>query len=180
MNGPVDRVPGIVLLGLLSWHALEKVHLGVVSEMLWACHVATAVAMVGAFADRPGWVVIGGVFHLVVGLPGYVLDVLLHQVTTVSSAMLHVATPAAGLFAARRAGVPVGTGLIGAGMFIICAALAREFTAPALNINLAFEAYDVWPAGTPAWFAWGANTAFITALLVGAEWLLVRAFGRPR
>lgn len=180
MSGPVDRVPGIVLLGLLTWHALEKVHTGVLPEMLWACHVATALAILGSFAGRPGWVVVGGVFHLVVGLPGYVLDVLLHQVTTLSSAMLHVATPAAGLFAARRAGVPVGTGLAGAALFIVCTALARALTAPALNINLAFAAYDIWPDGTPAWLAWGANTAFLTALLLGAEQVMVRAFGRPR
>ncbi|MDP2316859.1 MAG: hypothetical protein Q8P41_28465 [Pseudomonadota bacterium] len=166
-----SRALGVLLATLLAWHTLEKVQTGLLPEMFWACHLATAIAAVGCLVDRPALSTFGGLFHLVVGLPAWLLELAVHG-TTPSSAALHLVTPAVGVWAARREGVPSWIAPAGAALWLGAQLVGRTLD-PALNVNLAWHPYDVLPAGFPAWGSHLVNLALVTlalqALTLGAK-----------
>jgi hypothetical protein len=175
----VRIVAGLALLALLAVHTAEKVPLGLVPEMLWTCHVATALVAVGLLADQPRMVAIFGLFHLAVGLPAFLLDIVLHHDTTVSSVFLHTLTPAAGIVTMRKIGVPRDAPAWGAGLYVGSIGVARLLTPPELNVNLAFKAYDIWPAWFPVAGQWAVNTLGAIVSLVLVERALAWQLGRP-
>lgn len=154
---------GLVLLALLAWHTVEKVQTGLLPEMFWACHIATGIAALGWLAGRPALAVFGGLFHLVCGLPAWLLETAYHG-TTLSSTALHLVTPGLGLWAARRHGVPAWAPLAGVGLWLTSQLIGRALS-PELNVNLAWRPFDVWPAGTPVWVSHAANLVCVGGAL---------------
>lgn len=153
---------GLLLVGLLFWHALGKLAPGLLAEMFWVCHLATALCAAGLLLDRPALSTTGGLFHVAAGLPGWLLELALHG-TTFSSTLLHITTPLAGLWSARRWGVPkwiiLGAfGIWGLGL------ISGRLCDPALNINMAWRAYDVWPSDTPLWVYQSCNALLLASL----------------
>lgn len=167
-----SRAGGVLLLGLLAWHVVEKLQTGLLPEMLWACHIATLLVAIGLLAGRPTLAVVGGMFHLVCGLPGWLLEWWTNG-TTPSSFALHVATPVFGVWAARREGVPAWLAPAGAA-FWLGAQLLGRLCDPELNINLAWRPYGVLPASFPAWASHAVNLALVVGLLEGLRRLTRR------
>lgn len=157
-----DRRLGVFLLLALGFHALEKAQSGILPEMFWACHIATAVATVGLLTGRPALTTLGGVFHLACGLPGWILETYLHG-TTLSSVVLHVVTPLVGVRSAVLHGISAWTPVAAIGLWLIAQAIGRSLD-PALNVNLAWKAYETWPADMPFYLSVVGNL-----LLVGAQ-----------
>jgi hypothetical protein len=158
---------GAGLLLLLAWHVVEKLQTGLLPEMLWACHLATLLTAAGLLLRRPTWVVTGGLFHLAVGLPGWLLETLLNG-TTPSSLALHLATPAIGVWAARRHGVPGGVPFAGTALWLGSQGLGR-LCDPALNVNVAWHPYGVFPAGFPTWGSHLLNLGIVSSLLAAVS-----------
>lgn len=172
-----ERAGGLLLLGLLGWHAAGKLGPGLLPEMFWACHLASAAAALGLLLGRPSVAALGGLFHLACGLPGWIAELILHG-TTLSSVGLHLATPALGLWAAWRHGVPRWVAAGAAGLWLVGLGLGRLFD-PALNINAAWRPYEIWPAGTPNWLTQLCNLALVGGL-VGALQLALNRLWRRR
>ncbi|MDP2305880.1 MAG: hypothetical protein Q8P18_07610 [Pseudomonadota bacterium] len=159
----MSRLLGLLLVLLLAWHTSEKVQTGLLPEMFWACHLASALAAVGLLVNRPALAVFGGLFHVVCGLPAWLLELALNG-TTVSSAALHLVTPALGVWAARRHGVPGWIAPAGAALWVGSQLIGRLCPEP-LNVNLAWHPYEVLPAGFPAWGSHLVNLALVTLAL---------------
>ncbi len=163
----------------LLWHTGVKIELGILDEMLYFCHIAAMVQLLGLLTLSPRLVVVGGLYNSLIGFPSWILDVVTTGTTTPSSTVLHLGTAAIGLAYARRFGVP--RGLVPASIALTAGAmaLARLLTRPELNVNTAFRPYPVWPAGTPLWASVLFNLGLCAAVISAGDWLCSRAWGRP-
>ena len=161
---------GFFLLALLLWHTAEKIQSGILPEMLWTCHLATALSVVGFLGKRPVLVMVGGMFHLFCGLPAWILECFVNG-TTLSSAALHLCTPAAGLWVIRREGLSEWAWKGGIGLWV-AGFVAGRCMDPGLNINLAWAPYSIWEV--PPWFSHLVNLGLVS----GSLWVGQKVLGR--
>ena len=179
MKDVPTRALGLALLGAFVLHAALKdaAHL---QEMFWLCHVATMLMVIGLLAGWHRMVAGGFLFHVGFGTLGWVLDVVTTRVTTFSSVFIHVLTLVAGVVEVRRKGWPDGV-VFPTWLFLSLWVLSCHWaTDPALNVNLAHEAWGplahmmggVWLSGL-------FNSAFMLGSFVlsnaALRWLM-----RPR
>jgi hypothetical protein len=162
----------LAVLAVVALHTAHKLNQGLLSEMLWACHVASLLTGIGLLLDSLRLVAIGTVFHLAVGLPAYMLDVLVSG-TTLTSALVHSVPPLAGLAFLRRTPLPRWTMASAAGLYLALIPVSRWLTDPALNVNLAFAPYAPLRSllGAP-WISWLLNALLIVAALFAAQVVL--------
>lgn len=134
---PIDVAFALGLLALLVAYGLEKRRSGLWSEMLFGCHVATAVLAIGLVARAPA--LIGGalVFHLGVGIPSWIVYVAARKTTRPLEVLAHILPPVAALPAVVRSGIPSGVALEAWAGFLVLQVISYWTTPPALNVNLA-------------------------------------------
>lgn len=144
------------------------------SQLLWACHAASALLAVGLVAHRPRLVAVGVVFHVGLGIPAFVVDMVVIESSTVTSVLLHVVPLGAGVWALW--GQPLPSGVLVRAWLLYPATMvaAYVFGDPALNVMLVHAPYEAASSWFPAlWMSWLANAAAaLTCLALG--WLLVR------
>lgn len=184
-----ERGLALLLTALLGWHTAEKLWSGLLPEMLWACHLATALVVLGLLSARPrapgaarpdagrSVAVAAGLFHCGCGLPGWILETLLYG-TTWSSAGLHLITPLVGLTVARTYGIPRWFPLFSIGLWLVAQGLGR-LVDPALNLNIAWRPYPgVLPEDSPMWWSHLGNLLLVGALSWATR-LVLRRLGWP-
>ena len=171
--------PAALVFGVLLLHALTKLEHGLLGEMLWACHVASLLVGLGMLARRTWLVATGTLFHLGVGLPAFVLDLVVFQSTTLTSLLVHVVPPLLGLRALRREPVwPRWTPLAAGALYLCLIPTSRWLTEPALNVNLAFRPWAPLVALSPSpWPSWLGNLAAMAVLLPLADHWVGRWLG---
>jgi hypothetical protein len=134
------RALGLALLGAFVLHAASKgaAHL---QEMLWLCHVATMLMVIGLLAGSHRMVAGGFLFHVGFGTLSWVLDVVTTRETTFSSVLIHVLSLAAGGVEVRRKGWPSGV-VFPTWLFLSLWVVSCHWTTdPALNVNVAHKAW---------------------------------------
>jgi hypothetical protein len=135
-----SRALGLALLGALVLHTLSK---GAAQrqEMFWLCHVATALMAIGLLAGRHRMVASGFLFHVGFGTLAWVLDMVTTHETTFSSVLIHLLTLVAGAIEIKRKGWPSGV-VLPTWLFLSLWVLSCHWTTdPALNVNLAHQAW---------------------------------------
>jgi len=159
--------PSVLVFGVLSLHAFSKLERGHLGEMLWACHVASLLVGLGMLARQAWLVATGTLFHVGVGLPAYILDVVVLRSTTVTSVLVHVVPPLLGLRALRREQAwPRWTPLAAGALYLCLIPASRWLTAPALNVNLAFRPWAPLATLSPSpCVSWLGNLAAMAVLL---------------
>jgi hypothetical protein len=129
----------VAVLAALGLHALDKLRLGLLWEMLWSCHVASLCIALGIFLRWPRWAAAGMLFHLAVGIPGYVLDAVVTWPTRPTSVLVHTVPALAGWVMARRYGFPRRAAWDAFAGLLLLQGVSYAITPPALNINLVFR-----------------------------------------
>ncbi len=176
------RLPaGVVLLTLLGLLAFFKARMGLLPEMLWVCHVSTALVAIGLCCRWAALSATGFLFHLAIGVPAFVADVLHTDDTMWPSLALHVLTPALGWWAWRGQRLPRWTPWRVAGLYAVMVALSRAVTPEALNVNLSFQPWS--PFGFMGLWTWQVfNLVQMGVRLAVVQWLWNRwhGTGRPR
>jgi hypothetical protein len=180
MRLPSGRMLGLMLMGAFALHAASKgaTHL---QEMLWMCHVATALMAVGLLAGWHRLTAAALLLHVGFGTASWVLDLVVTRQTTPSSVLVHVLPLVAGGLEVRRRGWPGGlvlpTWLFFTGWVIFC----RWTTDPALNVNLSHSAWG--PLADMMgglWLSWAFNAAAMLAGFLLADTALRRLTARSR
>jgi hypothetical protein len=144
------RRDGAALLALLAMLAVQKTQAGLAPELLWICHVTSAMLAMGLLAQAPLLIVTGFLCQVAVAVPAYALHVLSGGETTVVSFILHVLSPVFGWLAWRGKRIPAVTPWLGAAVYIGLLLICRQFTPEALNVNVAFRPwgpladYGIW------------------------------------
>jgi hypothetical protein len=156
-----------LVLAVLALHAAQKLEHGLLGEMLWTCHVASFLIGVGLLTRRTWLVAVGTLFHLAVGAPAYLLDVIVLRTTTFTSVLVHAVPPLAGLLSLRNAAPwPRWTPIAAGSLYIALIPISRWLTEPALNVNLAFTAWPplaIWSRSP--WLTWLGNVAGMALVL---------------
>lgn len=164
----------LVVLGACALHAAHKLEHGLFAEMLWACHVASLAIGLGILLHRTWLVAVGTLFHVAVGAPAYVLDLIVLRTTTPTSVLIHVLPPLAGLVLLRRGSPwPRWTPVAAGSLYLVLIPISRWLTEPALNVNLAFRPWAPLASLTASpWLTWLGNIAGIALVLpVVDRWL---------
>lgn len=164
------RASGWLLLGLLLILAALKAQTGVLAEMLWVCHVTSALLALGLILELQRLSAVGFLFHLAVALPAYALDLASGGDTTWVSFLLHLLSPAFGWMAWRGARLPAATPWLALACYVVLAVICRAFTPAQMNINLAFGPWaplafmGIWPSRI-------GNLLLMLAQLATVQWL---------
>lgn len=161
------------LMGTYALHVAHKVEHDLLQEMLWACHVASLSIGLGMLTYRTALVAIGTLFHLAVGVPSFVLDLVVLRTTTVTSFLIHTVPLATGLAVLRcDSSWPRWTPLATGSLYIVLIPISRWLTAPELNVNLAFRPWAPLVGLISPWLSWLASVAGLALVLpVANRWL---------
>ncbi len=157
------RLLGLLLLGALALHTASKdaAHL---QEMLWTCHMATAVMALGLLVGAHRWVAGAFLLHVGFGTAIWLVDLVATRETTLSSLLVHGLPLTAGALEVRRKGWPPGlvwpTWLLSLAWIISC----RWTTDPALNVNLSQEP---WPPLAHVFGGLWLSSLFHSAVMLG-------------
>src|SRR5512135_739779 len=144
---------GWAMLAALALHAVSMGRANL-PELLWSCHVASTCLALGILFGRRTAVATGFLFHLAIGLPAWLVEIVISRGTfggatlvwhlVATSTLVHLLPIAAG---AAWLGFPrhplprravALAWLIQVGMILP----SRLLTPPELNVNLA---HGVWP-----------------------------------
>lgn len=170
----MKRAGGAVLLVLLLLLAMQKAQAGVASEMLWICHVTSAMLALGLLFDLPLLIATGFLFHLAVGIPAYLLHLATGGDSSALSFFLHLLSPLLGWLAWRRQTLPAVVPWLALGTFLVLMAACRFTTPESLNVNLAFHPWGPL-AAIGMWLGSGLNIALMLAQLGAARMLWNRS-----
>src|SRR4051794_38420173 len=114
----LDALLALAIAGVLATYAASKARSGRWGEMLFGCHVASALTVMGLLAGSDLLVGAGFVFYLGVGLPSWIIDCAAKRRVEPVSVVAHLLpTLAAGQHVAR-AGLPRGSSLLAWAMFV--------------------------------------------------------------
>jgi hypothetical protein len=169
-----------VIFAVLVLHAvLTKLPLGLLPEMLYACHIATAILALGVLFQVKELVIFGFSFHLGAGMWGYFFDIVAMRTTTWTSVLVHTLPLYVGFSEVRRSGLPRWAPWVSFGYLILSMVIAYLFTPPALNINLAHRSWAPVGQWTSAlWVTWLINIGFAGFLILTSDWLVRKWLAR--
>ncbi|HLM45912.1 MAG TPA: hypothetical protein VK458_18730 [Myxococcaceae bacterium] len=143
----------MALLAALVLHAATKGQERL-PELLWLCHVASALMAVGLLASVRWLVALGFLIHVGMGMPAFLVDVACGgERPSPTSWLVHLLPLVAGVVALRHTGLPPRTWVAAWGTVLAMLGVSILLTPPALNINLVHEAWgptkDVLPGVWP-------------------------------
>ncbi|HXE91686.1 MAG TPA: hypothetical protein VNK82_12075 [Terriglobales bacterium] len=133
---------GLAVLAALALDAWTK-GAGNISEMLWACHWASALIAMGLLADSRTAAAAGLLFHLALGIPAWLLGILFTGEVYPTSVLVHSAPAVAALVYLR--GIRTWPRHAWSWAWIIhpaAIAVSERFARPELNVNMA---HQPWP-----------------------------------
>lgn len=142
---------GVALIAGLLILALQKMGAGLLPEMLWVCHVATAMLAFGLVTGLRLLIATGFLFHIAVAVPAYALHLASGGDTTVMSFALHLAAPVVGWLACRKQPLPAAAPWLALGTYLVLMVVSRFLTPESMNVNVAFHPWGpfaelgVWP-----------------------------------
>jgi len=166
----LKRAGGVILLALLALLTAQKWQAGMAAEMLWVCHVTSAMLAIGLLSDTKILIATGFLYHIAVAIPTYLLHLATGGDSSVVSFMLHTLTPALGWLACRRQQLPAAAPWLALATYLGLMVLCRFVTPESMNVNLAFHpwgplaALGVWPVRV-------LNVFLMFAPLYGVWWL---------
>ena len=167
---------GVVLAFALAAHAAQKWLAGVsLQEMAWGCHLATASLAIGLLANVERATVMGFVFHVGIGLPAYVIEIVSNG-TTATSVAAHVLPLVVGALHLRGRRLPWLDGAWAWGLFMVGQGLGLVMDR-SLNVNVVWAPYSgTWPDSVALLRLLNALQAAgcLVAAMVVVRWLLPR------
>jgi len=144
------------------------------SQLLWACHLASAVIAIGLVIGHRKLIAVGVLFQAGQGIPAYILDLVVVGENSMTSVLLHTLPIASGVWALWGVRLPRGIVLPAWLLHPLATVLAYFLADPALNVMLVQKQYDATAAWFPElWMAHVANSALSLACMTIA-WLVMR------
>lgn len=179
MSNARFRWLGWAILATLALYAASRGPL--LPEMLWSCHVATALVGLGLILGSRRLVAAGFLFHAALGFPGFVLLVVAKQWFSVASAWVHVLPLLAGGMYLRGRELPRATVLHSWLILPVMLPISYWLTPAALNVNLSHGPWEPAAAYFPSrWVFYVALAVVNLAALVLMRTILNRWVLRAR
>ena len=147
-------------------------------QILWSCHISNLLLAIGLFTASPLFIRIA-VFWLILGLPPWVIDMVVSKLVTPVSIFSHLGGFVVAMVAIYFVRAKRGSWLPSLIYFAVLQQITRLVTVPGpyTNVNVAHFAYG----GMKDWFAhywtyWLANTAVAAVVLWAMDWALAKLF----
>lgn len=178
----MNRAGGACMLLLLAILAVQKTQDGLAPELLWMCHVTSAMLALGLVANAAPLIATGFLCQAAIAMPAYVLHLAAGGHTSVASFLLHVSAPVLGALAMRGRRMPAAIAWIALLLYQLLIALSQAFTPESMNVNLAFRPWDPLAGFLPSgWPVRVLNLALMLAQLQMVRWLWNRSVAaKPR
>src|SRR5262245_31812803 len=147
-------------------------------QILWSCHISNLMLAAGMFFAQPFLIRIS-VFWLILGLPPWILDMVVTKLITPVSIFSHLGGFVMAIIAIRQVGAKQGSWFPSLLYFLILQQITRLVTKPGpySNVNVAHFAYGPWKdLFASYWKYWVVNTALTLVILVVIDFILVRLF----
>jgi hypothetical protein len=172
----MNRLMGIVPLGLFAAYAAVAVERGRPAEALWMCHIANLLMAIGVFARSPRLIGIAFLW-IALGIPLWAMNAWQSGGTTWVSVASHLGGLAFGIYAVSRQRLSSNPWFAALVAFIVLQQACRWWTPEALNVNLAHAEYRTWEGAFGGYWAyWLATTLAAAACL----WTIGRLSTRGR
>jgi hypothetical protein len=173
------RLLGVLPLAFFAARVVEYVLIAKTPEqMLWCCHISNLLLAIGMFAAIPYLIRIA-VFWLILGLPPWILDMIVTKLITPVSIFSHLGGFIVAIIAICRVGAKQGSWFPALIYFLILQQITRLLVkaGPYTNVNVAHFAYGPWKdLFASYWKYWVVNTALTLLTLGIIEFVLVRVF----
>ncbi len=160
------RLLGFLPVIFFVAQALHYWRVGGLGNLLWMCNAGSLVLATGLFLDRRELVRAAAIWTI----PGlavwirYVLYAAFNYEMVLSSILVHVGGIVIGLIVLRRVRMDRIAWLYSLAWYLIVQLAARLFTAPELNVNLAFSIQPGWAQTFSSyWKFWIVMTAVVAA-----------------
>lgn len=178
----IPRPVGLYLLVVLGLHAvIAKLPYGTLPEMLYACHIATAIMAVGILLQRSELILFGFSFHLGAGFWGYCFDLFDTHTTTWTSVLAHLSPLLIGFVEVRRVGLPRWAPWASLSFLAFSVVLGYVATPNTMNVNLAHRPYPPVAAIMPGlWLTWLTNIMFGAFLIFTSHFMFRKLVLRER
>lgn len=165
-----QMVGGVLALALFAQKLMYDWPLGLAANSLWMCHVGNLALGVGLLLRMP-WLTRVAVMWVLSGVPMWLLDVVLTGATTLPSVLSHAGgCMIAGVVLSCKCWVSQRFDWLMAWLgFMVAQQMARMFTAPELNVNLA---HTVHQSSRAIFTSHMVYAVFIAASSALALWLI--------
>lgn len=173
----MKRASGLILLALLVLLTVQKAQAGVAAEMLWVCHVTSAMLAIGLIFDTPVLISTGFLYHVAVAIPTYLLHLATGGDSSAVSFMLHTLTPVFGWIACRKQMLSPAAPWLALGTYLGLMVISRFVTPEGMNVNLAFQPWGLF-AALGVWPVRVLNVFLMFAPLYAVWWLWNRKASR--
>lgn len=175
------RLLGILPLLFFLARVIEYVFKSKTPEqILWSCHISNLMMVAGIVLCKP-WLIRIAAFWQILGLPPWIIDMLVSKLVTPVSIFSHLGGCAVALTALWIVGAKRGSWFPSLIYFLILQQITRLLTEPGpyTNVNVAHFAYGGmknWFDPYPYWIYWLANTAVLAVALWIMDWVLAKLF----
>ncbi len=173
------RLLGILPLLFFLARVIEYVFKAKTPEqVLWSCHISNLMMAAGIIFCNP-WLIRIAAFWQILGLPPWIIDMVVSKLVTPVSVFTHLGGCAVALIALWVVGAKRGSWFPSLVYFLILQQVTRLLTEPGpyTNVNVAHFAYG----GMKDWFEsywtyWLVNTAILAVALWIMDWIFARLF----
>ena len=137
------RGSAAVVLACWCAHAVHHVARGTPLDLLWACNVAVPILALGLLLGAPLPSAVA-LLWLSFGTPVWLVDLASGAGLVVTSPLVHVVAPVAGVIGMRRLEWPRRAWLAASLASVVLLAVSRLVGEPGPNVNLAFRIHPGW------------------------------------
>jgi hypothetical protein len=173
LTRPLRYALAAAIVALLVLHAIMRSP----SQLLWTCHLASMLVVIGLVADVPRLLAIGLVFQTGAGLPAYVFGTIVEGDTTLRSVFLHTVPLAASAAALWRRPLPSNILFPACLLHLVAIVLAYVFADPALNVMLIRAPIPPLVGVMTTWESLLATTA-LAFVMIALGWLALQLVWR--
>lgn len=173
------RLLGVLPLLFFLARVVEYVVVaGTPEQILWSCHISNLLLAIGLFWVKP-WLIRVAVFWLILGVPPWVIDMMVSRLVTPISIFSHLGGGVMAIVAIKQVRARGGSWLPSLIYFLVLQQLTRLVTVPGpyTNVNVAHFAYGPWQGlFDNYWKYWVVNTALAAITLWAIDWALTKIF----
>lgn len=142
---------GIVAILFYLIHAVALVSGREPYHLMWSCHLGCLLIGIGLLLSRP-WLLSIGFFWLTIGVPLWILNVLMNADFMLTSTFSHIGGLVIALYGLRFMEIPKFSWTAATAGLVALGLVTRMVTPEHANVNLSFSVWAGWEQTFPSYF----------------------------
>ena len=170
---------GFIAIAFFLIHAGALVHAGEHYHIIWSCHLGCLIVGIGLLVRLP-WLYAIGFFWLTMGVPLWLLNVLISHEFMLTSTLSHLGGIIIAVYGLRFLKIPRFAWVAATAGLVVLGIFTRWVTPPDANVNLAFAGWAGWEDQFSSYFWYVVMLISIAAVSFGLleffirQWMLKR------